>query len=401
MNDVLRYALAHLSAQRVLSFLLSLILAVGVAICVLVTGLVRAGGDEIQRLSFGPMARSLVIRDNHFVPHPYGPPTLSEFEAISASLGNRVTMRSAWRTQPLPVTSGHRDSVIPVHGVLGPVAEQLQLELSWGQMPTAQQSDRRDRVCVAGASAYRRLASDRQAGAINLAVNATPCALVGVLAPGRTRIAAQYNNAIFVPLQTASTYMFDAEPLGPEDVDQMIFVLASPSTLEATHIEVDQIIRTRRGVSQAHASPVTFRDPNSSVEVAVRQRDLLNSSLLFLAGATLLAAMTGYGASSFALARARRADFAIQLACGASPASLLSQTGVESAFIGLMGGVVGLVLGVTLTQLTGQLLNLDASLTLIDLSWPPMLGLMTGVLAGASGAFFSALTDPADSLRAV
>ena len=138
---------------------------------------------------------------------------------------------------------------------------------------------------------------------------------------------------------------------------------------------------------------------SSSIRAAESQQALLNTALIIVASATMIGAMAGYGIATFALARSRRADFSLQLACGASATGLFVQSVVESGFIGFLGGLTGLAIAAAFIPLSGPVTGLDASIAIADLVWPPVLGLLVGCLGGAAGAMRAARIDPAESLR--
>ena len=398
--QIVSLATKALLAQSVQSLMLMVIVSLAVAASILTLGIIRAGAAEIERLSYGNFGRSLVLTDNFQIQHPFGAPTLSEQQAISNHLGGELESSSAWRTMNLSVRGVARDFIVPVHGVVGPVDEQLELDLERGRWLPADTLIP-SRQCVLGANAASRtLSSDRQLPTF-IQLNGVNCEVIGVLQPGETRVSAAYDSAIFVGLNAANAYFFDEGDMGAEEVDQLLFLLSDGADPEEYIASVDRIVRQLRGVSQRHPSPVSYEEAGASLRSLVRQRQLVNRTLLSLTAITVSVAFLGYGFASLMIARGRRSDVAIMLACGASSARVLGQFLCEASMLGILGGMLGVTIAYVAAIGLGEFAYVPADIRLMDIVYAPLIGLGVGVTACSLGAVIVSTADPADALRAI
>jgi predicted permease len=128
--------------------------------------------------------------------------------------------------------------------------------------------------------------------------------------------------------------------------------------------------------------------------------------LLAVCGLVLLIACANVANLLIARGLARRTETSIRLAIGASRGRLLRQTLVESAILGIVGGVAGLAVAYVAERIIVALAFQSATYLPFrtDPSPPALafafgLSLATGLLFGAAPAWLAARRDPAEALR--
>ncbi|MGF1463314.1 MAG: ABC transporter permease [Maricaulaceae bacterium] len=390
----------RIAARPPAAIVLALILSAGVAAAVLAAGVVRAGAAAVQELTYGAYGRALLVSNNTVIDHPYGFPTLTDRSVVLKALGDRVESSAAWRFGVAPTRGPAENANLGVQGVDGAYGVEAGLRLAAGRWIEPADARAARRVCLLGAVAASTLFDSAPALGRSIQVAGISCDVIGVLAPGETRIAAQYDADILAPMSVAALYFLDNEVLGPDEVHRFTVVLKPDADLDQAVIDADLALRRYRGVPQSQVSPFNYTDPAESLRVLRRQQELLRLTLSSVAVITILAAAGGFAAANYSNMRARRRDVCLQLACGGSSGQLLSQTLLEALALGAAGGRFGVAVARGLAWGLETQFGLPSTLTSADWLWPTGLGAGLGVLASLAAAIEAARSDPAEALRA-
>ncbi|MFH0885105.1 MAG: ABC transporter permease [Candidatus Micrarchaeota archaeon] len=129
---------------------------------------------------------------------------------------------------------------------------------------------------------------------------------------------------------------------------------------------------------------------------------ILLSIQLVLAAVTMIASVVGaigIANTMFMNVLERIREIGILKAVGATKSDILAIFLIESAIIGLAGGVIGLILGYLLLQLLVDMFAVPAFLRLRIIAFVFVFSIGTGVLAGFLPAWRAAKMDPVEALR--
>jgi predicted permease len=128
--------------------------------------------------------------------------------------------------------------------------------------------------------------------------------------------------------------------------------------------------------------------------------------LLSVCGLVLLIACANVANLQLARAVARRAQTAVRVALGATRRQIIVEALTESILLAIAGGIAGLVVAIAATRLllmitfrNAHFLPISATPSLLVLAFAFILSLLTGIIFGATPAWFATRTDPADALR--
>jgi putative ABC transport system permease protein len=250
-------------------------------------------------------------------------------------------------------------------------------------------------VCVIGKSVNEALFAPDDAVGKRMRVGNLSCDVIGVLAPkGQGAFGNDQDNTVVMPLRT-----FQRRIAGNTRISTIyISVLNSDDTPEVT-ANVEQILREVRHVGPGEDDTFTVRDMSQIISTMTSTSTLLTGLLSAVAGVSLLVGGIGIMNIMLVSVTERTREIGIRLAIGALERQVLTQFLVEALVLALMGGVVGIMLGLTLAGIAVHFMAVPfvPNPSIIALAF-----LFSGAI-GLGFGFFparrAARLDPIDALR--
>jgi putative ABC transport system permease protein len=397
-----RLAMVAMFGRPARSIMMTLTIGAGVAVVTLSAAVISGFSDEIERLSFGAYARSLVITPNVLASDQARFSRLSDLDRLIDGIGEDVIEGSAaWRiAYQVPVNAQGRRADLTVFGVRGDYQFEADMAVAQGRALTRSELETSSRQCMLGAGAAAALFPDSRAAGQTIRVDGINCYVQGVFESGETLVASRYSNAIIAPFDAAARYFMPHDSLAPNEANRLTVVLRDRESLHWARVRADRILRRQHGVPQSQASPFRFADPSAPTANMEQQRDLLSRLLIAVASAAMMAAIIGYGASSWTLAELRRRNIGLQMTLGASAGDIFVQFILENVFLGTFGGLIGIAIALLLGIQTADWLGWPVKFDYPVIVASVVLGTIAGVLAGYAASNRAAATLPAHSARA-
>jgi putative ABC transport system permease protein len=125
----------------------------------------------------------------------------------------------------------------------------------------------------------------------------------------------------------------------------------------------------------------------------------VNKGGWFIAGLSLLVGMFGVANIMFVTVRERTSQIGLKKAIGAKRSTILSEFLLESAFLCIIGGLIGLILVFILTLIFSSLLGFPVFISVETISLAVGICIVVGVLAGIIPATIAARMDPVVAIR--
>lgn len=134
-------------------------------------------------------------------------------------------------------------------------------------------------------------------------------------------------------------------------------------------------------------------------KVRDRVSDSLRRLFVLLAVVSLMVGALGIANTTLVSVLARRPEIGLRRAMGALPRHVLAQVLGEASLLGALGGLLGGLIGLAATVIVALVNGWTAVLPGWVLPAAPVLGAVTGLVAGVHPAFKAARMEPADALR--
>lgn len=285
------------------------------------------------------------------------------------------------------------------------------------------------RVCVIGSNVASRLFRGEDPLGQSVKFGGVWLKVIGVLK--REQVASEaireygyndVNNSVFLPGKTLILRIMNRKLLGSRPASQNQIVVSGGSVSvtkgkaqDKGHHQLDKIVMkvedasglgttaqlVERILSRRHNG---VNDFNIVVpEILLRQKqetkEIFNFVLGAIAGISLLVGGIGIMNIMFATVMERIREIGIRMAIGAKKKDILVQFMTEAVSISLIGGLVGIVLGVTISGVIERLTDIQTIVTLGSILVAFLVSVTVGVIFGYSPARRAASKDPIESLR--
>jgi putative ABC transport system permease protein len=250
-------------------------------------------------------------------------------------------------------------------------------------------------VCVIGQTVRDQFFGAGDPLGQNIRVNRTGCKVIGVLEPkGTSGFGQDQDNTVIMPLLS-----YQRRIAGDRDIDT-IYVAANdgvPTTRVQDQIE--QIMRETRRIAPGTEDNFDVRDMTQIADTMTSATTTMTGMLGALAGVSLLVGGIGIMNIMLVSVTERTREIGIRLAIGAHERHILVQFLVEATVLSLLGGLIGIVLGLSLAGLATWSLAIPFApsipVILLAVGFSALIGMVFGFFPALRGARL----DPIDALR--
>lgn len=251
------------------------------------------------------------------------------------------------------------------------------------------------RVVMLGAGVARQLFPDGGAVGETIRVNGDPYVVKGVFIEMGTNAGGDdWDDRIVVPMTTSARRLFNRPYL-----EQIVMLVDDARRVPEVAERVRDLLRVRHNIGPGQPDDFFVREPEDVQDAALDSSTTLTTLLIALAGVALLAGALVITNLMVASVSARRHEIGLRRAVGARAADIERQFLLEAVGVSLGGGLVGLVLGISVALLIGALGLGDTRLTWLPFAVALVACAAIGLAAGVLPARRAAQVPAAAALR--
>jgi putative ABC transport system permease protein len=308
-------------------------------------------------------------------------PTIGKWTPVVRSRAQVVAGNQNWNTS---VEGGNEEYVAVRNWVL-----------SDGANFTARDVLSSDKDCILGATVAKTLFPDTDPVGQIIRIKNLPFRVVGVFAPkGQGQWGQDQDDFIAAPYTTIQKKL-----LGITYIHQISIAATSSDAVERTAVAVTQLLRQRHKIQNPDDDDFSVRTVEEMAQTRVQMAQTMNGLLMSVASVSLLVGGIGIMNIMLVSVTERTKEIGLRLAVGARTRDILRQFLAEAVSLSFVGGMLGMMLGVGVSQALTR-----------GLGWPTMITgssiLIAFAFAAAVGVFFgyypartAANLDPIDALR--
>jgi putative ABC transport system permease protein len=313
---------------------------------------------------------------------------------------SHLTAMSGYVTGSGSVESAGQSSLqVTFQGVSPELIEVENMHIAKGRFFFPEEENDLSRVMVLGAKRVEELFPDRDPIGETVTLKKIPFKIIGVLEERGATAFSNPDNMVYVPLQTAQKLL-----LGITYLNFARGKVDAVENIERTIADVKSLLRKRHNIEENEEDDFSVRSTATALSTLTSVTDVLKYFLLAIASISLLVGGIGIMNSMLISVSQRVREIGLRKAVGARPGHIIFQFLIESSFITITGGIIGIVFGVAVTYI--------ASLIIIKLGyqWQFLVPLQSviigfsisfiiGIAFGVYPALKAAKVSPMEALR--
>ena len=406
----LRMGLENLRAHKLRSLLTMLGMIFGVAAVVAMLSIGAGAQQEVMAFIEQLGVRNLIVEAREA---PDGQ-TLQKIRKLSAGLNfqdyrviqanlDGITASSARKrftpTKLLPRPQG--DTPI-VYGVSPAYTRILNLHVASGRFFDEAETSGAAPVAVLGEGAAASVFGADDPIGRYVKVNEQWFQVIGVAGPQvtvQTDIAGlpaqDRNNLIYVPLYSAIFRLEDGQSRMKDEIDGIYLQMRAGADITGSAA----LLRGLLNVSHREAGDFTIVSPAELLAEQRRTQRIFEMVMVAIASISLLVGGIGIMNIMLASVMERTREIGVRRAIGAKKRDVIRQFLIETTIISLAGGVMGVIVGVALSQLIGYLAGWSTIVTTTSVVLAFLVSVTVGLVFGLYPAARAANLDPVTALH--
>ena len=405
--ELIRFAVGAITAHPMRSALTSLGVVIGVAAVIMMTSIGLGAQQRVEQALSSLGTNMLVVRPG--APRGAG----GGFVRGGGGFGTTLTAKDAEAILALdgvravsPAVNGGAQLIAGganwssrIEGVTPDYLIARDLTISQGQMFDEAAAESGRKVAVIGQTVVNELFGEGvDPVGQRMRIGPIPFTVIGVLgAKGQSGFQDQ-DDIVVVPLDAARSRII-GRGISGDQVNQIYVKAVDEDALYQLEQDTAELLRERHRIQPGAEDDFNVQNLTSIQEAAQASTATFTILLAAVAGVSLVVGGVGIMNIMLVSVTERTREIGLRMAIGARRSDVLAQFALESVALSLLGGMIGLVLGVTGALVMSKFGDWPASIP----AWaaPLAIGFSTfvGVVFGAYPAWRAAQLDPIEALR--
>jgi len=406
LRTSVRVALRALRVNRTRSALTMLGIIIGVAAVIAMVGVGSGATDRIQQ-EIQSIGSNLIIvlpgsiSSNGVRLGTGGVATLTEDDAKAlATECPSVALAAPAVRGGVQVVYGNNNWATTVQGVTPDYLTLRDYTMSSGQFFTTQDVDAATKNAVLGETVVENLFGDSNPVGQVVIIKNVPFTVSGVLTPkGQSPTGQDQDDVILLPISTAMQKVLGANKANARAVGSVMVQAISPEAMDAAMQETEALLRERHRILPGLDDDFTIR--NLTEVFSAQETSARVMAILLGAIASVSLVVGGIGIMNIMLVSVteRTREIGLRLAVGAKRKHILSQFLVEAVTLSLVGGVIGILVGITASVLISHFAQWSTNISMLSVLASFLFSGMVGVFFGYYPARKAAFLNPIEALR--
>ncbi len=291
-----------------------------------------------------------------------------------------------------------RDNILTnvnCYGVTAGFNSVITVTIETGRFITESEFQHAAPVCVIGfTNAENLFGAVESALGREVKIKGKPLKIIGVIKKQGKGMGWQFDEAIVIPYKVMSE-MFITEYSNPNIMVKGKEKIPSAALLE----ELRGIMRSIHRLKPKQEDDFGLNDVNVFREQMNSIFASVNLGGWAIAGLSLIVGAFGIANIMFVTVRERTSQIGLKKAVGAKSSTILTEFLLESAFLCLLGGLIGLILVFILTKVLSAVMPFPINISINTLTLAVSICLVVGVLAGIIPASIAAKMNPVVAIR--
>jgi putative ABC transport system permease protein len=328
--------------------------------------------------------------------------TFKDLRTLQENLPQVVRVSARKRFRPSKMFPSVTKEMPKIMGVAPEFARIQHLQVTAGRFFDAGEQAGGATVAVLGDSSKRALFGYSEAIGRHIKVNETWFRVIGVLG-GQAGYSSEVegvqvedpNLLIYVPLTACINRLEDNQSFLKDEIDGIYLELKDATA----SVETSEAVRAMLAATHRGAGDFTVIVPAGLLEEQRRTQMIFNFVMVAIAGISLLVGGIGIMNIMLATVLERTREIGIRRAIGARQSDIVRQFLLEATLISIVGGLLGVVFGFTLSRLIAWAAGWSTIVSVISIVLAFSVSVAIGLIFGLYPARQAAMLDPIEAIR--
>ena len=269
-----------------------------------------------------------------------------------------------------------------------------------GDFFTTQDVDSAAKTAVLGETVAKNLFGDADPTGQTVIIKNVPFTVSGVLTPkGQSPTGQDQDDMIMVPISTATQKVIGANKANAKAIGQIMVQAVSPQAMDQAMQEVEALLRERHKIQPGADEDFTVRNLTEVFQAQESSAQVMSILLGAIASVSLIVGGIGIMNIMLVSVTERTREIGLRQAVGAKTRDILMQFLVEAVTLSLLGGIIGILLGLTASVLISHFAQWSTQVSMLAIMLAFVFSALVGVFFGYYPARKAAFMDPIEALR--
>ena len=272
------------------------------------------------------------------------------------------------------------------------------LTISKGSAFTTSDDRAAAKVCLVGITVVTNLFGDENADPVGqiIRINSIPVKIIGVLTKmGQNTFGQDQDDIIIAPFGTVQKRMMSSSNY----VNMILASGVSEDQISDAVDEITSLLREKHKLAPSDDNDFTVRTQSDISNIFGTISKVMTILLASIAGISLLVGGIGIMNIMLVSVTERTREIGIRMAIGAKGRDVLIQFMIESIVISFIGGLIGIALGITISELVAKFGGWPVVITVSSVLLSFLFSAVIGLFFGWYPARKAAALNPIDALR--
>ena len=256
------------------------------------------------------------------------------------------------------------------------------------------------KVALLGGTVSQNLFGSADPTGQTIRIKNVPFTVDGVLsAKGQSPTGQDQDDVILIPISTAKRQVVGASQANAGSIGALMVQAVDAHSMDEAQSEIEALVRQRHRIQTGQDDDFTVR--NLSDVFSAQESSARVMSILLGAIASVSLVVGGIGIMNIMLVSVteRTREIGLRIAIGARTRDLLAQFLVEAVTLSILGGIAGILVGVTASALISHFAGWNTLVSPTAIALAFVFSALVGVFFGYYPARKAALLDPIEALR--
>ncbi|MBI5142992.1 MAG: ABC transporter permease [Nitrospirae bacterium] len=285
-----------------------------------------------------------------------------------------------------------------VTGTTGDMIAVRDWQLASGRPITPEDVRAAAKVCLLGQTVVENLFGGIDPLGKIIRIKNIPFTVIGTLeAKGQSPMGQDQDDTIMVPVTTAQKKLFGTA--FPGMVRMIIVKGKSAEELPDAERQIAELLRQRHRIGPKQEDDFTVRNLTQAMQAAEQSTKVMTMLLGAIASVSLLVGGIGIMNIMLVSVTERTREIGIRMAVGAKTWDIRLQFMIEALTLSLIGGVTGIVLGISGSYAISAIAGWPANVSALSVALSFCFSGFVGIFFGFYPAWKASLLDPIEALR--